>query len=537
MTALPPRQGLYDPQFEHDACGLGFVATLKKQPTHAVVTQALEILANLTHRGAAGCDPCTGDGAGILLQIPHALFAAEAARLGFPLPGPGDYGVAMCFLSHDPGAPAAAGGGRSRPRRSTTASACSAGATSPSIPARSGRMARASMPVIRQLFIGAPRPGGGLRAHALHRSASAPERLAGAGDFYIASCSSRTVVYKGLMLAEQVAAFYPDLSDPRTVEQARAGPLALLDEHVPDVGARAPVPAASRTTARSTRSAATGPGCARARRCSRASSSGAHRGLQADHPPGRLRLGVARQRGRLPRRDGGRSLPHVMMMLVPEAFADDPEMSAEKKRAFYEYHGCLVEPWDGPAALCFTDGDSVGATLDRNGLRPAKYVVTTRRPRRAGERARRARRSTPRASIEKGRLQPGKMFLVDTERGARRSPTTRSSTRSRRSRPYRAWLDENKIELAALARRARARTRSPRAELARLQQAFGYTDEDLQRDPRADGDRRRGAGRLDGRRHPARGALASARSSSSATSSSSSRRSRTRRSIRSARRS
>ncbi|GAC1543227.1 MAG: hypothetical protein NVS3B10_07480 [Polyangiales bacterium] len=224
--SLPARQGLYDPAFEHDACGLGFVATLERRPTHAVVSQALEILANLTHRGAAGCDPCTGDGAGVLLQLPHALYAEERAARGETTPAAGDYAVATCFLSPRPAR-------RRRQEAILEAAVVHHGQRVlgwrdvPTDPRALGPIARGSMPAIRALFLGraesTPRDAFERVLFTIRKRAGRTASQQGAStegdEFYVTSCSSKTVVYKGLMLAEQLGAFFPDLLDPRAVSR------------------------------------------------------------------------------------------------------------------------------------------------------------------------------------------------------------------------------------------------------------------------------------------------------------------------------
>ncbi len=471
---LPPRQGLYDPSHEHDACGLGFVATLDRFATHDVVTKALEILTNLTHRGAAGCDPYTGDGAGVLLQLPHDLFAAE-----FPgLPPRGDYAVAMCFLSPEPGR-------RRRMEAILEAAVVHHGQRVlgfrdvPIDAGAIGPMARDSMPAIRQLFIGR---SPSTRRESFERTLFMIRKRAGrtasvqlgGDDFYVCSLSSRTVVYKGLMLAEQLGAFFPDLSDPRTVSRLamvhsrfstntfptweRAHPFRYL-AHNGEINTLNGNKAWMRAREAMLESPLFGDAIEDFKPIIRPGGSDS---ASLDNVVDFL---VA----------SGRSLPHVMMMLVPEAFADDERMSPEK-RAFYEFHGCLVEPWDGPAALGFTDGDQIGAMLDRNGLRPAKWVVTS-----DGLVILASELGVldldPSRIVQKGRVQPGKMFLVDTRDG-RIVPDEEIKHRVATARPYRAWLDENKIDLADLAP-VKSPYALPAADLARLQQVFGYTEEDL----------------------------------------------------------
>jgi glutamate synthase (NADPH/NADH) large chain len=474
---LPAAQGLYDPRFEHDACGLGFVATLNRVACHDVVKQALEILVNLTHRGAAGCDPCTGDGAGIMLQLPHELFAsADKGVRGFVLPPPGEYAVAMCFFSQQPA--------RRRKQEAILESAVEHHGERilgwrdvPIDPSAIGPVARESMPVVRQLFIGKEptsatfeqqlyliRKRAGRRAH---------EELGG-DDFYLASASSRTVVYKGLMLAEQVAAFYPDLSDARTTSKLAMVHSRFSTNTFPSWERAHPFRLISHNGEINTLSG------------NRAWMSAREALLKSDV------FGAAIEDFKPIMRPGGsdsasldnvvdflvasgRSLPHVMMMLIPKAFASDPDMSEEEK-AFYAYHGCLVEPWDGPAALAFTDGIQVGAMLDRNGLRPAKYVVTS-----DGLVVLASEFGVlpidPSRVIQKGRVQPGKMFLVDTDAG-RVIPDEEVKQQVSSQKPYREWLEENRITLSMLPE-AVSPYRANDDEVRLLQQAFGYTEEDL----------------------------------------------------------
>jgi glutamate synthase (NADPH/NADH) large chain len=486
---LPPKQGLYDPSFEHDACGLGFVATLDRRASHSVISQAIEILANLTHRGAAGCDPCTGDGAGILLQLPHDLYAADRSKAGGVLPARGDYAVAMCFLPANPAR-------RRRQEAILEGSVLHYGqqvlgwrdvpvdVTGSGV----GPLARESMPTIRQLFIGRSCPKDHferilfmIRKRAGRTASKHPD----GGDFYVASCSSKTVVYKGLMLAEQLGAFFPDLVDPRAVSRLAMVHSRFSTNTFPTWDRAHPFRLIAHNGEINTLSG------------NRLWMGAREPNLKSDF------FGEAIEDFRPIIRPGGsdsasldnvvdflvasgRSLPHVMMMLIPEAFADDPDMSEEKK-AFYEYHGCLVEPWDGPAAVAFTDGDLIGAMLDRNGLRPAKYVVTNDGlVVLASEFG--VLELDPKRVIEKGRVQPGKMFLVDTAQGRLISDDEIKHKVSTR-RPYRAWLEENKIDLAQLpAPATRARKDSWRSstsydltrdEIARLHQVFGYTEEDV----------------------------------------------------------
>ncbi len=469
---LPSRQGLYDPSFEHDSCGIGFVATLSGEPSHQIVKQGLEILENLTHRGAAGCDPCTGDGAGVLLQLPHALYQAAMAKDDVELPPAGDYAVAMCFFSQDPA--------RCRQQQAILEAAVMhhgqrvlGWRTVPIDGTALGPMARDARPTILQLFIGrsCAREEFERILYTIRKRAG---RSAHSDEFYICSCSSKTVVYKGLMLAEQVAAFYSDLSDPKTVSKLCMVHSRFSTNTFPSWERAHPY----RVIAHN--------GEINTLRGNMAWMSAREALLHSE------RFGAAMDDFKPIIRPGGsdsasldnvveflmasgRSLPHVMMMLVPEAWAHDPDMS-EHKKAFYEYHGCLIEPWDGPAALCFSDGDLIGATLDRNGLRPAKWIVTSDGlvvlASEFGVLDIHASRV-----VQKGRLQPGKMFLVDTMAG-RVVSDDEIKRKVATHRPYAAWVAENKIDLAQLDE-APSLYATPPDELRTLQQAFGYTEEDI----------------------------------------------------------
>ena len=471
---LPPRQGLYDPAFEHDACGLGFVATLRKEATHDIVGKGLEILGNLTHRGAAGSDPLTGDGAGIMIQIPHAFFAEEMRAQGVELPAPGDYAVAMCFFSMDPAT--------CREHQAILEAAVMhhgqtiLGWRKPPIDTSAlGPVAQESMPCILQLFIGRNCPTESFE-QTLYTIRKRAGQKANFENFFICSCSARTIVYKGLMLAEQVAAFYPELADKRTLSRfalvhsrfstntfptwKRAHPYRLLAHNGEINTLRGNMAWLSGREAMLKSESFSEDAIEDFRPIARPDASDSQ---ALDQVVDFLHLG------------SGRSLPHVMMMLVPEAWSHDPDMSLEKK-AFYEYHGCLVEPWDGPAALAFTDGKLIGATLDRNGLRPAKWVITTDGlVVMASEFG--VLQFEPSKIQQKGRLQPGKMFLVDTEEG-RIVSDEEIKHKVATQQPYGAWLAENKIELGNLPKAPNIYAIDPE-RTPTLQQAFGYTEEDL----------------------------------------------------------
>ena len=472
---LPPERGMYDPSLERDACGLGFVADIRRPPTHDVVLKGVEILRRLAHRGAAGCDPCTSDGAGILLHIPHAHYERVLGRAGIELPNAGDYAVAQCFLSRDPKARA----GEVRVLEEAVRhhnQKVIGWRDVPVDPKVLGPIARSTMPVLRQLFIGrmCPVPAFERTLFMIRKRSSRRATEAGLGGFYIASLSSRTVVYKGLSLPERLDSFFLDLREEETKSK-----FALVHSRF---------------------STNTFPTWERAHPYRRIAHNGeinTLRGNQtwmharealleseafgehlADFKP-IIRPGGSDSASLDNVVDflvaGGRSLPHVMMMLVPEAWEGQPEMPLER-RAFYEYHASLVEPWDGPAALAFTDGVYLGATLDRNGLRPMKYVITA-----SGFVVAASELGVvdfePEDVIEKGRLQPGRMLLVDLVRG-RVVGDEEIKREIAGQKPYTEWLASNKIDLRALPDGAPVPAVSV-TERRQLLRAFGYTREDI----------------------------------------------------------
>jgi glutamate synthase (ferredoxin) len=478
---LPGQQGLYDPRFEHDACGTGFIAHVKGQSSHAIVHDALTILENLSHRGAQGSESNTGDGAGILLQLPHAFFVTECPRLGFSLPNPGEYGVGMLFLPQDP------------VRRDACEAAFDAIVTAEGqtvlgwrdVPVNNlglGETARISEPAMRQVFIG--RNADLVTPLDFERKLYVIRRLAekqihcasgpGAGIFYFASLSSRTIVYKGMLLSEQVRSYFPDLSNP-LVESA----LALVHSRF---------------------STNTFPSWQRAHPYRYVTHNGEINTVQ-----GNVNFMHARQAlfntdlfgpdlNRLfpiVDEDGsdtamfdntlefltlaGRSLPHVVMMMIPEPWEKHEEMD-EVKRAFYAYHSTLMEPWDGPASMAFTDGTLIGATLDRNGLRPSRYYVTT------DDRVIMASEvgvldMPPEQVRYKGRLRPGRMLLVDTAAG-RIIDDAELKRDMAAAQPYADWLAQFMRSLESLPPAAQLTPPDHDTVVVR-QHAFGYTFEDL----------------------------------------------------------
>ena len=477
---IPPAQGLYNPANEHDACGIGFVASISGNKSHEIISQGIQVLLNLAHRGACGCDPETGDGAGVLIQIPHKFFARECEKLGFKLPNPGAYGVGMTFLPVEKHPRLQCEGILERIVREEGLTPLGWRDT-PVYASAIGRVARASQPYIQQIFIGCPE---GLDEDAFERKlyvvrkrAENEVRESGIEDaemFYLPSLSCRTIVYKGLLLAPQIANFYRELSDPDVMSA-----LCLVHQRF---------------------STNTFPSWQRAHPYRYIAHNGEINTLRGNVNWMHARQSLLQSplfgddlKKLLPiiAPDGsdsanfdnavelllqaGRSLPHVMAMLIPEAWAGNPHMKPEK-RAFYEYHACIMEPWDGPAAIAFTDGRVIGATLDRNGLRPGRYVVThdglVVMASEAGV------LDIPAEQVKrKGRLQPGKMFLVDTVEGRIISDKEIKHTLASRQ-PYAEWLKENQITIDQLPEPTRMHY--PDGEtLLRRQRAFGYSDEDL----------------------------------------------------------
>ena len=479
-TGLPPAQGLYDPRGEHDACGIGFVANIKGQKSHDIIVKGIQVLINLTHRGACGCDPETGDGAGVLIQIPHKFFTRECAKLGFTLPPAGEYGVGMVFLPVEPHA-------RLRTEGIVERIVVEEGLSvrgwrdTPINGAAIGRVARNSQPYIQQIFVAR---GKGMTEDQLERKLYVVRKRAEAeiaksdipekSFFYVPSLSARTIIYKGLLLAPQIANFYPELKDPEVVSAlclvhqrfstntfptwqlahpyryiAHNGEINTVRGNVNWMHARQSVLA----------SPLFGDDI---KKLFPIIQPGGSDSAAFDNA---LELLVL----------SGRGLPHAMAMLIPEAWSKNQHMNPQK-RAFYEYHASLMEPWDGPAAIAFTDGRSIGATLDRNGLRPARYLVTKDdlviMASEAGVLA-----VKPEDVKLKGRLQPGKMLLVDTVDG--RIVSDRELKRALYGRnPYQMWIKENQITLDQLAEPPRAYGADHKT-LVRRQRAFGYTDEDI----------------------------------------------------------
>ncbi|PYS29970.1 MAG: glutamate synthase large subunit [Acidobacteria bacterium] len=471
-SALPPKQGLYDPQFEHDSCGVGFVVDIAGRKSNAIVRRSLQVLLNLQHRGAKGCEANTGDGAGILMQIPHEFLKAECKKLGFHLPSPGRYGVGMVCLPRDAHsqrwceeiieAAIARAGQRLLGWRLV-----------PTDNSPIGDSAKAVEPVFKQVFIE--------RNSYIQTTAGFERKLylirkrieKTTTELYFGSLSANTLIYKGMLSAEQMELYFPDLADPR-IESA----LAVVHQRF---------------------STNTFPSWSLAHPFRYISHNGEINTLR-----GNINWMKARQALFQSELFGddikdlipviveggsdsatidnalemlvmcGRSLPHAMMMLIPEAW-DGHETMSDEKKAFYEYHSCLMEPWDGPASMVFTDGTQVGAVLDRNGLRPSRYCVTKDglviMASEVGV------LDIPADNVLlKGRLQPGKMFLVDTREG-RIVDDTELKSRMATEKPYRQWLNENLVRLPDLPPQHVPEANHETVLLR--QQIFGYTHEDL----------------------------------------------------------
>jgi glutamate synthase (NADPH/NADH) large chain len=478
---MPARQGLYDPRHEHDACGLGFIAHIKDRKSHQIVTQGLQILENLTHRGATGADPLHGDGAGILLQMPHRFLVRECARIGIELPDPGEYGVGMIFLPRDPGARAAC---EHEIERAVVAEGQELlGWRDVPVDDRGlGAAVKASEPVIRQVFVGRGLSTPDVDAfdrklYVIRKSSGHAIKALGlqrADEFYVPSFSATTLVYKGMLLAHQVGGFYKDLQDD-TLESAiamvhqrfstntfptwhLAHPFRLI-AHNGEINTLRGNVNWLRARQQNIESKLLGEGLYKIWPLI---YDGQSDSASFDNALELLYF-------------GGYSLAHAMMLMIPEAWASNPLMD-DKRRAFYEYHASLMEPWDGPAAMAFTDGRQIGAMLDRNGLRPARYVVTDDDlvilSSEAG-----VLEIPERKIVKKWRLQPGKMLLIDLTEG-RIVDDRELKDQLAKHRPYQKWLDRTQLRLADIPMPDYVPVPDGKKLLDR-QQAFGYTQEDL----------------------------------------------------------
>ncbi|MFE7676607.1 glutamate synthase large subunit [Streptomyces albidoflavus] len=467
MDARPAQQGLYDPRNEHDACGVGFVATLTGEPSHTLVDQALTVLRNLEHRGATGSEPDSGDGAGILTQVPDA-FLRETA--GFGLPEAGAYAVGIAFLPE---------AGTDEAAARIDALAAEEGLTVlgwrevPVAPALLGATARATMPAFRQLFVTAE----GATGIALDRLAfvlrKRAEREAGV---YFPSLSSRTLVYKGMLTTGQLEPFFPDLSDRRFASAIALVHSRFSTNTFPSWPLAHPYRFVAHNgeinTVKGNRN------WMRARESQLASElfGGSDKDLSRVFPVCTPDASDSASFDEVLEllHLGGRSLPHSVLMMIPEAWENHASMDASR-RAFYQYHAAMMEPWDGPACVTFTDGTQVGAVLDRNGLRPGRYWVTDDGLVVLGSEVG-VLDIDPAKVVRKGRLQPGRMFLVDTAEHRIIEDDEIKGTLAT-EQPYEEWLETGTIELHDLPEREHIV--HTHASVTRRQQTFGYTEEEL----------------------------------------------------------
>ncbi|MEO8795601.1 MAG: glutamate synthase central domain-containing protein, partial [Daejeonella sp.] len=480
---IPP-QGLYDSTFEHDACGVGYIAHIKGEKSHEIVSDSLTILENMEHRGACGCDPDSGDGAGILIQIPHLFFKEELVKLNIELPLPGDYGVAMFFF----------------PKKVTIKKACKALIQKAAdklnleilayrrVPVNStniGETALSAEPDMEQVFMKKP------------NSCQSPEEFERklyvfknyvtklistelkslAAQFYVTSASQNIIIYKGQLTSLQVRKYFTDLENEQCVSAFGMVHSRFSTNTFPSWKLAQPFRFISHNGEINTL---------------KGNLNWFYSGIRSFASPffSQEEMDMI-----LPVIDNnqsdsacldnvvellfhcGRSLPHVMMMLIPEAWDGNEQMDPVKK-AFYEYHATLMEPWDGPAAITFTDGKIIGATLDRNGLRPLRYLITN------DDRIIVASEAgvlvTDESSVvEKCSLQPGKMLIVDIEKGKVLSDTEVKDELIYKQ-PYSQWLENYKIRLEELAEPRVAFTQLSDESILKYQKAFGYSREDLE---------------------------------------------------------
>ena len=479
VPGLPPKQGLYDPANEKDGCGIGFVANIKGHKSRDIVEKGLQVLEHLYHRGAQGCDPCTGDGAGILLQIPHEFLKRAAADLRIKLPHAGEYGVGMVFLPPIADARKQCEtlfervlkeegirllGWRDVPVKSDAI----------------GVQARKTEPTIRQVFVARDILNEAQFERKLYvvrkrvEHATRESAIEGREYFFIPSLSGNTIVYKGLLLPHQMRQYYQDLADG-SVKSALAMVHSRFSTNTfPTWPLAHPYRFLCHNGEINTLKGNVN--------WMRARQGRLNSDLFGDDIPKLFPIVYEYQSDSACLDNaleflllGGRSLPHAMMMLIPEPWVGNPQMDLDR-RGFYEYHAAMMEPWDGPAAVCFTDGKLIGATLDRNGLRPCRYQVTTDDlvvlASEAG-----VLPADVKDVRQKGRLQPGRMFLVDTAQGRIIDDEEIKSDMTRR-KPFRTWVTQYRISLDELPEPTNVP--QPDHPTIRLrQQAFGYTVEEL----------------------------------------------------------
>jgi len=482
LLSAPPKQGLYDPQFEHDACGLGFVVNMKGRKSHQLVSDALRILVNLDHRGACGCEANTGDGAGILIQVPHEFFASPAAGLGFPLPAAGQYGVGQLFLPKDPAE-------RAGIKVELAKIVADEGQTVlgwrdvPTDNSSLGKTAVAAEPFMAQVFVS--RNAAITDDDAFERKLYVIRKIAeqriryggiipGGKWFYVSSLSARTLTYKGMLMSEQVEKYYADLREPGVVTALALVHSRFSTNTFPSWDRAHPNRFIAHNGEINTlRGNVNWMHSAQANFKSEIFGSEIKKVVPVINTDGSdsaqfdncLELLVM----------AGRELPHAMMMMIPEPWENHESMGAAR-RAFYEYHSCLIEPWDGPASMAFTDGIRIGACLDRNGLRPSRYYVTKDDVVIMASEAGVLPVAPERVAV-KGRLQPGRMFLVDTREG-RIVADEELKQKYSSAHPYQQWLDQHHLLLENLPE-STEHTEPSHRKILQSQQAFGYTFEDL----------------------------------------------------------
>jgi glutamate synthase (NADPH/NADH) large chain/glutamate synthase (ferredoxin) len=476
-------QGLYSPDAEHDACGVGFVAHIKGEKSHAIVQQALKILENLDHRGAVGADKLMGDGAGILIQMPDALYREEMARQGVTLPPPGEYGVGMIFLPKEHASRLACEQEMERAIKAEGQVLLGWRDVPVNRDMPMSPTVREKEPVLRQVFIG--RGNDVIVQDALERKLYVIRKTASANiqalklkhskEYYVPSMSSRTVVYKGLLLADQVGTYYLDLQDARCVSA-----LGLVHQRF---------------------STNTFPEWPLAHPYRYVAHNGEINTVKGNYNWMKAREGVMSSpvlgedlKKLYPISFAGQSdtatfdnclelltmagypISQAVMMMIPEPWEQHTTMD-ERRKAFYEYHAAMMEPWDGPASIVFTDGRQIGATLDRNGLRPSRYCITDDDFVIMGSES--GVLPVPENKIvRKWRLQPGKMFLIDLEQG-RMIDDEELKANLANSKPYKQWIENLRIKLDDVASATTTGTAAATATLLDRQQAFGYTQEDI----------------------------------------------------------
>jgi glutamate synthase (NADPH) large chain len=476
----PAKQGLYDPRFEHEACGVGFVVDIKGRKSHSILQQGIAVLRNLDHRGACGCEANTGDGAGVLLQMPHGFLQQECEKLRIDLPASGHYGTGLVFLPRNPTK-------RRRLEERFEKIVRSEGQsilgwrTVPTANASLGETALASEPFMRQVIIGRSEElidemAFERRLYVIRKRAYSEIRTStmdGAEYWYIASLSHKTLVYKGMLLTEQLAEYFPDLMDTAMQTALVLVHSRFSTNTFPSWDRSHPYRyLAHNGEINTVRGNINWIKAREALIESELFGDDIKKILPIVNPNGSdsamfdnvLELLVL----------AGRSLPHAIMMMIPEPWPKNGEMD-DARRAFYQFHSSLMEPWDGPASIAFTDGRQIGAILDRNGLRPSRYYVTTDDVVVLASEAG-VLDIPPEKIVRKGRLQPGRMFLVDTQQG-RIVEDEEIKQQIAGERPYRQWLDEHAVRLEDLP--AAPEVPAPDHDLLLQRQiAFGYTFED-----------------------------------------------------------